>query len=271
MPASPIARIRTLLRKRGVLGTAARVAQVLWRRVVPRRVPPHPFDLEHGVETGGLLMARNIRSGHAHDAQSTAYYGTQPSVFRAAIARWIEDISAAGQNVREFTFVDIGCGKGRVLMLASNHPFRRVLGIELSPSLVQRARENLGRWTARPHPCDCIEVIESDVLDFALPDGPLLLYLYHPFEAELFGQWVHFLAAQLAARATTVYVLYLNPYHQKMLRALPCAEHLWSDVCAFNPQESAARQLSDAATPVALYRLTPTDQPRMPSTGADGQ
>jgi SAM-dependent methyltransferase len=257
MPVSPIARLRTLLRKHGVVGAAAHVAEVLWRRVFPRRVPPHPFDLEHGVETGGLLMARKIRSGHPHDAQSTAYYGTQPSVFRAAMARWIEDITAAGQDVREFTFVDIGCGKGRALMLASDHPFRRVLGIELSPSLVQQAHENLARWTARPHPCDFIQVIECDVLDFALPDGPLLLYLYHPFEAELFGQWVHFLAAQLATRVTPVYVLYLNPYHQEMLGALPFAEHLWSDVFAFNPEESAARQLSDAATPVSLYRLTP--------------
>ena len=63
-----------------------------------------------------------------------------------------------------FTFVDLGSGKGRVLLLAALRPFRRVIGVEISASLHTRAQANVealrgairvrAKWNvyARMHP-----------------------------------------------------------------------------------------------------------------------
>src|SRR5262249_19084439 len=42
-------------------------------------------------------------------------------------------------------FIDLGAGKGRVVALAAQYPFRRVQGVEISPQLVAAARVNLER------------------------------------------------------------------------------------------------------------------------------
>ncbi len=38
-------------------------------------------------------------------------------------------------DFEKFTFVDLGAGKGRIMLLASNFPFQRVLGVEFVPEL----------------------------------------------------------------------------------------------------------------------------------------
>ena len=48
----------------------------------------HPFDLEHGTRTSGLIAGHHLSSGHRHDRHSTAYYAVAPSVFKAMIVRW---------------------------------------------------------------------------------------------------------------------------------------------------------------------------------------
>ena len=255
--ANLIGRLRALRRKRGLLGLARRVAEVAYRRLTRWRIPRHPFDRQHGVETGGLLYAKKIPSGHAHDAQSTAYFGSQPSVVHMALQQWIAELRETGQHPRDFTFVDIGCGKGRVLMLASEFPFQRVIGLELSPEMVERARENLKRWAAAPHRCKDISVVQGDVLEFPLPEGPALLFMYHPFEEELFGRWVQSLQPVLPARSAPLYLLYANPYYESQLQALPEARLLWSGEVAFTKEEAAAHLFGGTAERVSLYRLTP--------------
>ena len=53
---------------------------------------------------------------------------------------------------REFVFVDYGSGKGRVLMLAADYPFKRIVGVEFSPPLDRIARENIATLGADARP-----------------------------------------------------------------------------------------------------------------------
>ena len=90
----------------------------------------HPFDLEFGVRTSGLIAGRNLKSGSQVDRHNTAYFGIAPSVFHEMIARW-RRLKPAG-DIDEYTFVDIGAGMGRALLLASELSFRSVIGVELN-------------------------------------------------------------------------------------------------------------------------------------------
>jgi SAM-dependent methyltransferase len=107
--------------------------------------PAHPFDREHGVDTSGLYYADRLPSGHAHDRYSEGYYATAPSLFHGAMSLWMNSLGA-GMRVEDYCFVDLGCGKGRVVLMASGYRFRAVRGIELNADLVRVARRNLRRW-----------------------------------------------------------------------------------------------------------------------------
>ena len=83
------------------------------------------------------------------------------------------------------TFVDLGCGKGRALVVASERSFTRILGIELAPSLAAIAQRN-SRMIAHEHPQRTpIEVALGDASAVTLPPGDLAIFLCHSFGQEL--------------------------------------------------------------------------------------
>ncbi len=92
---------------------------------------PHPFDLENGVRTSGLIVGRHLKTGSPRDRQTTAYYGVAPSVFQALVRRWRRMRPA--HPLEETTFLDIGAGMGRAVLLAAEMPFHDVIGVEMHP------------------------------------------------------------------------------------------------------------------------------------------
>jgi hypothetical protein len=104
----------------------------------------HPFDLEFGVRTSGLIAGRYLGSGQRSDRHITAYYAIAPSVFQGILVRWRRCRPAA--PIDAYTFIDLGAGMGRGLLLASAYPFRSVFGVELHPTLARIARRNLTMW-----------------------------------------------------------------------------------------------------------------------------
>ena len=107
--------------------------------------PVHPFDQMHGVDTSGLVPATHLATGHANDEHITAYYGVAPSILRALIGAW--RASGPPHPIEDYIFIDVGAGKGRGLLVASEYSFRKVAGIELNPELAAIARQNVEHWT----------------------------------------------------------------------------------------------------------------------------
>ena len=140
--------IRRLWRKLG------RRQQAAWPRMEQGQYRSyravHPFDERFGVETSGLIY--ELPSGHHHDLYNNGYFAVAPSVFHAVMQAMEERLHL---DYRRFTFVDVGSGKGRALLLASDYPFREIIGVELSPELERVARTNIARYTGtRQSPSD---------------------------------------------------------------------------------------------------------------------
>ena len=96
----------------------------------------HPFDERFGVETSGLIY--ELPSGHQHDLYNNGYFAVAPSVFHAIMRAMLERLHL---DFQRFGFIDMGSGKGRALLLASDYPFREIIGVELSPKLDRVARD----------------------------------------------------------------------------------------------------------------------------------
>ena len=193
----------------------------------PRRLLPglaiadgfmrHPFDIANGVRTSGLVAGRHLKSGHHHDRHATAYYGVAPSVFRSLVQRWRRSRPAAPMG--ETTFIDIGAGMGRAMLLAAEMPFRSVLGVELNATLVRIARKNLAVWRKSGQSAVPTHIRCGDAAEFAFPEGPCLAFLFNPFGAAVMRRLLKAMAKAFRNRPGQLDILYVNNEQEGVFEA----------------------------------------------------
>jgi SAM-dependent methyltransferase len=179
----------------------------------------HPFDLEFGVRTSGLVAGRHLTTGHKHDRHATAYYAVAPSVFRGIVVRWRRLKPLAPLD--EFTFVDLGAGMGRALLLAAEFPFRAVLGVELNPTLARIGARNLRLWRKAGRARAPMRMLCRDVTEFALPDGPCVAFLFNPFGAPVLRRLLRSWSVNLRERSEPLEILYVNNEQESLFRQQP--------------------------------------------------
>jgi SAM-dependent methyltransferase len=177
----------------------------------------HPFDVEYGVRTSGLIAGRHLKSGHRHDRHATAYFGVAPSVFRALMRRWRRTRPAA--PLEDFTFVDVGAGMGRAMLLAAELPFKSVVGVELHPGLAAIARKNLTVWRRAGRARGPTKIICGDAVDFEWPAGPCLAFLFNPFGAAVMRRMLKTMAMSFKGRGEALDLLYVNNEQEWVLEA----------------------------------------------------
>lgn len=132
-----------------------------------------------------------------------------------------EMLNALGIDYSEFTFIDIGSGKGRALLMASGYPFRRILGIELLPELNEIAEDNISRFASSAQRCKQVEAICSDATTFQFPPDPLVVYLFHPLPETGFIQVMANLEISWREQPRAIHIVYANPVFEPMLNS-PC-------------------------------------------------
>ena len=179
----------------------------------------HPFDLEFGVRTSGLVAGRHLKSGHPHDRHSTAYYGVAPSIFRSMLVRWRRCRPAA--PIDEFTFIDLGSGMGRAVLLAAEYPFSAVVGIELHPTLARIARRNLTVWRAAGRARAPMRIICGDAAEFEPPAGPCVVFLFNPFGGPVLRRVLRRWSRSFAGRKGQLDILYVNDEQKQILDRQP--------------------------------------------------
>ncbi len=219
------------------------------------REQAHPFDRRHGVETGGLIYGEDLATGHRHDAHSAGYYATAPSLFEGALSLWETTLAETGLTLRDYALLDAGCGKGRVLMMASQHPFRAIVGVELHPGLARVARRNVKRWMRSPRACAHVVVAESDVLSVSFPPGPVLLYLFNSFEREMVEMLLERLRDLSVTRAEPIDLIYVHPEYGELVFRSPRMQLLAEEEIAFTAEDAEADAFKVTDDRCAIFRL----------------
>jgi SAM-dependent methyltransferase len=108
------------------------------------------------------------------------------------------------------TFIDFGCGKGRVVHQAARRPFRRVIGVEVSPTLAEIARTALAA-RAHQHRCPDVDIVIADVEQFVVPDDLTIGYLFQPFGDNTLAMLLQGIAESIDRNPRRVQMIYLWP------------------------------------------------------------
>jgi SAM-dependent methyltransferase len=163
------------------------------------------FDAAHGTDTAAVLAGRELGPAVTRGGHLVIHYETtSTSAVRTPLDGLAMDLSG-------FTFVDLGCGKGKPLMIAATYPFRRLIGVDISPACIKVARRNIARYGPETIDPARVELLTMDAEDFEFPGGPLVLYLFNPFPGRVLEHVVVNLERSLRALARPVVVIYVNP------------------------------------------------------------
>jgi SAM-dependent methyltransferase len=126
-------------------------------------------------------------------------------------------MAALAIDFADFLFIDLGSGKGRTLLMASEYPFRKIIGVELLPELDQIAQENIRKYSSANQKCRILESICADVCEFEFPAEPIVLYLFNPVSESGLARVIGNLERSLMASPRKAVVLYHNPEHEEIL------------------------------------------------------
>jgi SAM-dependent methyltransferase len=169
------------------------------------------YDWEHRVNTTSAAVGwRDRLLGVFH----SPYQPTELSLFHEMLEALRQH---SHSDLHNFIFIDLGSGKGRTLLMASDYPFRRVAGVELLPALHQRALENLKQYRSESQQCFVVESICADATEFSFPDEPTVVYLFNPFPEWGLRRMMANLEHSLREHPRAVFVLYHNPLLEHVL------------------------------------------------------
>jgi len=169
------------------------------------------YDWEHRVNTTcGTVGWRARLLGLFH----SPYQPTDPALFQ-------EMMASLPIAFEQFTFVDLGSGKGRTLLMASEYPFRKIVGVELLAELHSAAQENIRAYRSQTQRCTQIEALCADASEFAFPETPLVLYLFNPLSEPALRRTIGNLEHSLQQSPRPIWIVYHNPAMSGVMEPSP--------------------------------------------------
>jgi SAM-dependent methyltransferase len=146
----------------------------------------------------------NLGANSEHDANAAVGY-------RASKARALRILIKRLKLPRDRTFVDLGSGKGRVLLLAAQLKFQKVVGVEFSPKLCAIAMANIAKFSRQLNISPKIDVIEADAAQYSITPDQCIFYAFNPFDGIVMGALLGSLRESLEYFPREVWFIYNTP------------------------------------------------------------
>ncbi|MDX1981232.1 MAG: class I SAM-dependent methyltransferase [Bryobacteraceae bacterium] len=168
------------------------------------------FDRQYGVETTGLISMTSMTIDSPNYLYATVYKASDPDRFQEMMTR-------LPIRHQDYTFVDLGSGKGLTLLLASTFPFACIRGVEFAQELHQVAQANIRSYRNPAQKCRDVESVRADATQYEFPEDPLVIYLYHPFEEEVMAKVVDRIELSYRRKPRPILIAYLQPALRRLL------------------------------------------------------
>ncbi len=197
------------------------------------------------IPTWRRTRLQRLSIASPHRGAGHAYRATPRLIFDWAMAQ-------LPRNLKEYTFIDIGAGRGRVLLLASRYNFEKVRGVEFAAELHDDAEMNIAQFPRSRMKCRDVECWHMDALDLPIPDDKLVFYFFDPFSDAMLQRMMARIVDAYRARPRTIYLIFVDPPADPVMAQLVEESNIFSQVPFSRLKRLALRYLSPA--PVRVYR-----------------
>jgi hypothetical protein len=178
------------------------------------------FDWQHGVRTCGTRDLADLTIVGNNVEHGVFYHPSHPKFL-------FEVFSSLKIDYPSYTFVDLGSGKGRALLVASEFPFSEIVGVEFAVELHEIACRNIQQYRSKTQKCKNVKSLNLDAVEFEIPLTPLVLFLCNPFRPSVLSSVLQHLQRSLNAHPRDVTLIYAAPFHADLIEqqtALRCIE-----------------------------------------------
>ena len=194
-------RLRNSLRLYGVGGTGIKLGSWL---------AEYWFDMRYQVETLRAVELDDLTIESENKVSGFSYQPTRVLPLRKLFQLILPLIPA------ESVLVDFGCGKGRVLIVASEFGFKEVRGVEFSQELCEIARSNCAIYKARTGVHTEFRIIQADVADYAVNADEMVIFLFNPFNERVMASALINICASLELCPRKMLLIYHNPEYDQV-------------------------------------------------------
>jgi hypothetical protein len=218
-------KVRNSFRQGGVVGTLKRVGNRIYVKVLDqsparrraRRLKEQQdrdFDKQYNVETAGFMPLDRLAIGSANSQHGFAYDPIEPEKFQRTVG-------SLPLRYEDFIFIDFGSGKGKSVLLASELPFKKIIGVEFSPDLHRVSQRNVQTYRNDNQKCKDIEFVCMDAATYPLPPVPLVLFFFNPFGQEVMARVIDNVTRSYAEHPRELFVFYATPVLDELWAQVP--------------------------------------------------
>jgi SAM-dependent methyltransferase len=165
----------------------------------------HWFDVRYGLDTCSWSELNVLTIDSNNKERGVRYQPTRvlplKKLFRAIQPMMPENP----------TLVDYGCGKGRVLLVASAFGFREVRGVEFAHELCEIATKNCARYKAKAGVKTEFRIVEEDAAGRAVSADENIFFMYNPFDVTVLNKVLDNVSASLRRKPRRIMIVYYNP------------------------------------------------------------
>jgi len=185
-------RILSSLRQEGLTGTVLKVVGIGVERW---------FDARYGTDTCTRSQLDDLTIDSANKDKGMRYEPTR-------VMPLIRLFPALRKMMPENSvLVDLGCGKGRVLLLASRWGFLEVRGVEFAQELCDIARKNIAIYKDRTGVRTTFKIIHADVTRYVIDDEENVFFAFNPFDETIFSQVIDNIVLSLRRKPRKILIV----------------------------------------------------------------
>lgn len=117
------------------------------------------------------------------------------------------------KTIDNFTsFSDLGCGKGRTLVVAAHYGFTRLKGVDFAKEVCEEAKQNMQK-AKLIFPAINYQIICDNVLNYSIEPHESVFFMFNPFDSDTIKQFLEKIEISQQSHPRTIYFLYASPRH----------------------------------------------------------
>jgi SAM-dependent methyltransferase len=114
------------------------------------------------------------------------------------------------------SIVDLGCGKGRVMMVAAHFGFTHMTGIDFAKEVCEEAKANMAE-KEKQFPDISWRVINGNVENYEITPDDSVFFMFNPFDYSVLKNFLRKLDISCDEFPRRIYFLYASPQHDRLL------------------------------------------------------
>jgi hypothetical protein len=162
----------------------------------------------YGISTTGIDDLS--KSVSANDREHASIY--QPVNYYTAEML----MNQLDKNDVKGAFLDIGCGRGRLLAIAASYGFKNIIGIDFSAQLCHEAIGQSYKIEEN-YPDAAITVECEDARTYEIPNEVSVIFMFNPFDDLVMNDFLTCVRKTLDDYPRKIKILYANPVCRKQL------------------------------------------------------